>query len=153
MEFKGKKTPPDLTQSMQKSLPIQNKCRTKEGGRWKGAAVAWAQRTVKASIWMLTAVMAFAMKLPALPTTCCRLTWATSKSAQKWLEVNHQNQAQSITRERHRSHAPTLLFCLPPEFLTFHLFLFPETTRWISPRKTHSLHLQHPGRANSISTF
>lgn len=80
---------------MQKSLPIQNKCRTKERGRWKGAAVAWDQRTVKASIWMLTAVMAFAMKFPALPTTRCRLTWATSKSAQKWLEVHQQNQARN----------------------------------------------------------
>lgn len=135
---------------MQKSLPIQNKCRTKERGRWKGAAVAWDQRTVKASIWMLTAVMAFAMKFPALPTTCCRLTWATSKSAQKRLEVNHQNQAQSITRERHCSHAPTLLFCLPSEsaldFLSFpwnnQMNLTQENTQLSPPASPESQ--QHP---------
>lgn len=36
----------------------------------------------------------FCYEVPST-TTRCRLTWATSKSAQKWLEVHQQNQARN----------------------------------------------------------
>lgn len=58
---------PELMWSIPKSLPMHSKHRTKERGRWKGAAGAWAQQSVNGSSSVFTRLgSALALLLPQM---------------------------------------------------------------------------------------